>query len=46
MSRTARYSFMGTRGLRLRGVRVFRTNLVGTLNRAVLGTLIYTPWRA
>ena len=32
MSRTARYSFMGTRGLRPRGVTVyFRTNLVGTL---------------
>ena len=32
MSRTARYSFMGTRGLRPRGVTVyFRTDLVGTL---------------
>ena len=35
MSRTARYSFMGTRGLRPRGVTVyFRTDLVGTLHSA------------
>ena len=37
VSRTARYSFMGTRGLRPRGVTVyFRTNLVGTLGAKAL----------
>ena len=44
MSRTARYSFIGTRGLRPRGVTVyFRTDLVGTLER-----LLRTPgaWRS
>ena len=37
MFRTARYSFMGTRGLRPRGVTVyFRTNRVGTLSHMPL----------
>ena len=41
MSRTARYSFMGTRGLRPRGVTVyFCTNRVGTLKKKRCGSSV------